>query len=153
VNRTGAAGLRTLSERARRQSDETQLRSRAEKRQRPSAEAPGREDGEKLEKRGKRNTHSTSRQIKAKLETESMKALLLSFSHHSLFFCAFRLFTFFRAACQSSPLPASLSPRLAGAALPTPTATPAPMRKQIFLCPQRQQLCFESVAKALRSSN
>jgi len=43
VNRTGAAGLRTLSERARRQSDETQLRSRAEKRQRPSAEAPGRE--------------------------------------------------------------------------------------------------------------
>lgn len=70
--------------------------------------------------------------IKAKLETESLKAhssrlalphsLSLSFSAFAWFFCAFRLFTFFRAAWQSSPTSTSLPPRLAGAALPTPTS-------------------------------
>lgn len=70
--------------------------------------------------------------IKAKLETESLKAhssrlalphsLSLSFSAFAWFFCAFRLFTFFRAAWQSSPTSTSLPPRLAGAALPMPTS-------------------------------
>lgn len=96
----------------------------------------------KKQKKKQNKSQTWNRKPESPLVPSCSSPLSLTlFSTFAWFFCAFRLFTFFRAAWQSSPTSTSLPPRLAGAALPTPTS-----------CGSRFSAAYESSSFVLSQS-